>query len=118
MLSMVAGDAVDDALLEKLRALTSEHSIARAILGLQVGYLLGRRFLLYFTLPNKRRAHLRALTSEHSTARAILGLQVDYLLSLLILYFTLPNKRRAHLRALTHSIAHAILGLQVRVLFY
>ena len=114
MLSMVAGDAVDDALLEKLRALTSEHSIARAILGLQVGYLLGRRFLLYFTLPNK----WRALTSEHSIARAILGLQVDYLLSLLILYFTLPNKRRAHLRALTHSIAHAILGLQVRVLFY
>jgi len=36
MLSVVAGDAVDDALLEKLRALTSEHSIARAILGLQV----------------------------------------------------------------------------------
>ena len=77
MLSMVAGDAVDDALLEKLRALTSEHSIARAILGLQVGYLLGRRFLLYFTLPNKRRAHLRALT--HSIAHAILGLQVRVL---------------------------------------
>eukprot|EP00983_Pelagomonas_calceolata_P099794 1158500-Pelagomonas_calceolata.AAC.4 len=36
MLSVVAGDAVDDALLVKLRALTSEHSIARAILGLQV----------------------------------------------------------------------------------